>query len=217
MKGIQHQPMTKSSTHGSMTIHVDSREFNRMLDNLQEDIARVMEVASGEALSYAKTMTTNYLYAHASITPLAKLVAHSLDYDKRGDRKATIQGDNVTLEAKFGSRGPRIHGGMLGGEGVHTEPDDTGGTYQIAVALQRGVAAGNFRFTHARGTRGAAGGAAVHGRQVGSMGGPTAWYGAGGVGYQYGFPATDYLGHAERYFQNRIKNALENKMKRFVG
>ena len=118
----------------------------------------------------------------------------------------------MILEAKFGSRGPNIHNGELGGEGVLTDPDDTGGRYQIAVAFQKGIRPGTFPFTHKRGTRGTAGGAMVHGRQIGTMAGKSAWYGNGGVGYQYGFHELDYLSQAERYFKNRIENAMKKQM-----
>lgn len=203
--------MTKKSSYGTTRIVVDPREFNRAMDKTQEDIAKAMEKASGDALAYAKRLTENYVRGYAGVFPQAKKVADSLDYDKRGDRKAVIQGDDVILEAKFGSRGPTVFG-ELGGEGVLTEPDDTGGQYQIAVAFQKGIRAGKFPFTHKRGTRGEAGGAMVHGRQIGTMDGNSAWYGNGGVGYQYGYPKLDYLSQAERYFKNRIENAMKKEM-----
>lgn len=212
MKGLTFTPMTKSSSHGTTRINIDAREFNRAMEKAQKDIAVAMQKATGEAFAYAKRLTENYIRGYAGAFPQAKRVANSLDYDKRDDRKAVIHGDDVTIEAKFGSRGPDIHNGILGGEGVLTQPDDTDGRYQIAVAFQEGIKAGTFPFNHKRGTRGTKGGAMVHGRQIGTMNGDSAWYGNGGVGYQYGYPKLDYLSEAKRYFSNRIRNAMKKEM-----
>ncbi len=216
MRDLTFTPMTKSGAGGPTTVKVDTREFNRLMKKTEKDIAEAMYKATGDAFAYALSQTESYLRGYTSIEPLAKRVADSLGYDKRQDRKRKVKKTDkeVSLEgAMFGSRGPNPRG-QLGGEGVHTEPDDTGGTYQIAVALQEGIAAGPFRFTGARGSNGNKGGAKVHGRQVGTSGGPTSWYGHGGQGYSYGFTRLDYLAVAERAFRGRIDSAMSRQMKR---
>ncbi len=103
MRGLHINPMTKNSAHGSTRIVVDSKEFNRAMDKAQKDIAKAMEVASGDALAYAKRLTENYVRGYAGVFPQAKKVANSLDYDKRNNRKAVIlvsKKDNVALTAR---------------------------------------------------------------------------------------------------------------------
>lgn len=203
MRGLHIGDMTMRDSHGSMTVRVDATEFNRAMDAAQEDIAKAMYRGSGDAFSYAKTITENYLRGYVGMVPQAHKVANSLDYDKRESRVVRIEGDDVELEAKFGSRGPNVHNGMIG-VGVHTSPDDNGGRFNIAQALQEGIEPQTFSFH--------SGGAAEHSRQVGRKGSKTPWYPR--PPYFYGFPELDYLGVAERAFQARIEGAIQRQMKK---
>lgn len=217
MRNLRFTPTNKSNNFGSTTVKVNASEFNRAMDKAQKDLKESMYKATGDAFSYAKSRTEAYLYGLAGIEPLAKRVADSLDYEKNQLRKNKIKINDEGVEMNetmFGSRGPHPRG-QLGGEGVHTEPDDTQGTYQIAVALQEGRSAKSFKFDGSRGSNGSKGGAQVHGRQVGRSGGPTEWYGKGAnQPYFYGFMETDFLGYAERAFRARFDSAMKRAMKR---
>lgn len=207
MRGLDIGDMQKRDSHGSMTIRVDASEFNRAMNKAQEDIADAMFKGSGEAFSYAKTITTNYLKGYVGMIPQAYKVAQSLDYDKgrtgREGRVVRIEGDDVELKAAFGSRGPNIWGGEIG-IGVHTSPDDNGGRFNIAQALQEGIEAKTFSFHSS--------GAAEHSRQVGRKGSKTPWFPR--PPFFYGFPELDFLGVAERAFQARIEGAIQRQMKK---
>ena len=203
MRGLHISDMEMRDRAGGTTrIRVDASEFNRAMKDAQHDIAKAMYKGSGAAFSYAKTITENYLRGYIGMVPQAHKVANSLDYDKRENRIVRIEGDNVEVEAKFGSRGPKIHGGEIG-IGVHTSPDDNGGRWNIAQSLQEGISAKTFTF---------GGSAAEHSRQVGRKVSKTPWYPR--PPYLYGFPALDFLGVAERAFQARIEGAVEREMKR---
>jgi len=210
MRGLHISDMTMRDSHGSMTIRVDATEFNRAMNAAQEDIAEAMFKGSGEAFSYAKRITENYLRGYVGMVPQAHKVANSLDYDKRRTgregRVVRIEGDDVELKASFGSRGPNIHGGEIG-IGVHTSPDDNGRRWNIAQSLQEGISPKTFTWNSS--------GAAEHSRQVGRKGSKTPWFPR--PPYFYGFPALDFLGVAERAFQARIKGAVEREMKKRVG
>lgn len=207
MRGLYIDEMVTYSSHGTTRIRVDATEFNRAMNAAQEDIAKAMYRGSGDAFSYAKTITENYLRGYVGMVPQANKVANSLDYDKRESRVIRIEGDDVELEAKFGSRGPDVHGGEIG-VGVHTKPDDNGGRWNIAQSLQEGIDARTFAWKSS--------GAAEHSRQVGSAGGDSPWYPGRGTGeaYFYGFPELDFLGVAERAFRARLEGAIEREMKR---
>lgn len=207
MQGLYINDMIKDSAHGSTRVRVDATEFNRAMKAAQKDIAEAMFRGSGDAFSYAKTITENYLNGYVGMVPQARKVADSLDYDKRESRVVSINGDDVELEAKFGSRGPDIWGGEIG-VGVHTSPDDNGGRWNIAQSLQEGIDARTFQWKSAK--------AAEHSRQVGRKGSASPWYPGRGTGeaYFYGFPELDYLGVAERAFRARLEGAIEREMKR---
>ena len=206
MRGLRVSDMTMRDSHGSMTVRVDASEFNRAMKVAQKDIAEAMFKGTGAAFSYAKTITYNYLKGYVGMVPQAQKVANSLDYDKgrtgRGGRVVSFDGDDVEVKAAFGSRGPNIHTGEIG-IGVQTSPDDNGGRFNIAQALQEGISAKTFTFH---------GGAAQHSRQVGRKGSKTPWFPR--PPYFYGYPALDFLGVAERAFQARIRGAVEREMKK---
>lgn len=209
MDKINLRPMVKRGTYGETRITVDTREFDRQMDKAQDDIAKALWEGIGKALSSTKDSTANYLRGYAGFVPQAKRVADSLAYQ----RDVSVQGNEAEVEARFGSKGPTQYGEI--GVGMHTDPDDNGNRYNIALALQEGRDAKYFRFKGNRSPYAKTQtGATQYGRQVGRFQSATAWYGHGGVGYFYGYPELDYLGKAEVYFESRGRSAIERAMKR---
>ena len=207
MRGIHIAPMTKTSTGGGSTrITVDTREFNMAMRDMEKVIADAMFEGSGAAFSRALTKTDRYLRGHAFHTPQAKKVADSLDYDKRGDRKAKQRGDELILEAKFGSRGPNKRSGEIG-FGVHTSPDDNGGTFNIGQAVEEGIDRKVFSWRSS--------GAIEHSRQVGRKGSATAWFAGKGTGQAQfmGITGLGYIKVASDEFDRLIKNEVENRLR----
>jgi len=192
-------------TLNGMTISVDVTQLNRLMDDIVDDVAHAMKNAIGKAMSQVKFKARDRLYAASSHTPQAQKVGHSLD----SEQSVSVSGHEVDAEARFGSKGPNHHSGELGGEGVHTSPDDIGGTYPIAAALEDGVQAHMFRWKG-----GGKGTAHIRGRQIGSEGGGSAWIPAvGGQSYTYGFPALGYIASAEQDFRNRINGYVNRELK----
>jgi len=206
MRGLHIEPMTKVTRGGggSTSIRVDAREFNMAMRDAEKVIADAMFRGSGRAFDQTKRETDRYLRSLTFQTPQAKKVADSLDYTKGSERKPEIRGDDITLEAMFGSRGPRIHGGEIG-FGVHTSPDDNGGTFNIGQAVEEGISPRKFSFR-------ASPGAKEHGRQIGRAKGPTAWYGKGGSADFIGIQGTEYISHAANFFNRIIKKEVERQL-----
>jgi len=207
MRGIQISDMEVRGRAGGMTrIHVDASDFNRAMKTAQQDIADAMFKGSGAAFAYAKQLTDNYLRSQSATTGQAKKVADSLQYDQREQRVVTITGDNVTVEAMFGSRGPDIRGQI--GVGVHTSPDDNGNRFNIGQAVQEGISAGYFSWRSS--------GAQEHSRQVGRKGSATPWYAGKGSGtaYFFGITGLDYLGFAEDVFSRVLESKVQREMKK---
>ena len=207
MRGLHIAPMTKTSTGGGSTrITVDTREFNMAMRDAEKVIADAMFEGSGVAFARALSKTERYLRGHEFHTPQAKKVADSLDYDKRGDRKARQKGDELILEAKFGSRGPSKRSGEIG-FGVHTSPDDDGDTFNIGQAVEEGINAKIFAWR--------SDGAAEHSRQVGRKGGSSAWYEGKGTGHArfYGITGLGYIKVAADEFDRAIKKAVEDRLR----
>ena len=201
MRELHIEPMTKTARGGggSTRITVDTREFNMAMKNAEKVIADAMFEGSGRAFEQTKRETDRYLRSLTFQTPQAKKVA-----TKGAERRQAIQmvGDEITLEAKFGSRGPHIRGEI--GFGVHTSPDDNGGTFNIGQAVEEGIDPRKFSFN--------AEGARQHGRQIGRAKGPTAWYGKGGTAEFVGIKGTEYISHASNFFNRRIKQEVERKL-----
>jgi len=206
MRGLHIEPMTKVARGGggSTSIRVDAREFNMAMRDAEKVIADAMFRGSGRAFDQTKRETDRYLRSLTFQTPQAKKVADSLDYTKGSERKPEIRGDDITLEAMFGSRGPRIHGGEIG-FGVHTSPDDNGGTFNIGQAVEEGISPRKFSFK-------ASPGAKEHGRQIGRAKGPTAWYGKGGSADFVGIQGTEYISHAANFFNRIIEKEVERQL-----
>ena len=195
-------------TLNGMTVSVDVTQLNTLMDDIVDDVAHAMKNAIGKAMAQVKFKARDKLYAASSHTPQAKKVGHSLDFD----HSVSVSGHEIDAEARFGSKGPSQHGGTLGGEGVHTSPDDTGGTYPIAAALEFGNPKGAHWFKW-KGESGK-GTAHIKGRQVGSAGGPSAWMPAkGGQSYTHGFSAMGYIASAEQDFRNRINGYVNRELK----
>jgi len=189
-------------TLNGMTISVDVTQLNRLMDDIVDDVAHAMKNAIGKAMAQVKFKARDKLYAASSHTPQAKKVGHSLG----SEHSVSVSGHEVNAEARFGSRGPTTRGD-LGGEGVLTSPDDNGGQYPIAVALEEGVQAKMFRWNSE--------GAAKHGRQIGRNDGTGKnWIGSiNGQSYSYGFPALGYIASAEQDFRNRINGYIGRELK----
>lgn len=206
MRGLHIEPMTKTARGGggSTRITVDTREFNMAMRNAEKVIADAMFEGSGRAFEQTKRETDRYLRSLTFQTPQAKKVANSLDYTKGAERRQAIQmrGDEISLEARFGSRGPHIRGEI--GVGVHTSPDDNQGTFNIGQAVEEGINPRTFSFK--------AEGASQHGRQIGRAKGPTAWYGKGGTAEFRGIKGTEYISHASNFFNRRIKQEVERRL-----
>ncbi len=200
-----------SMTLNGMRIDVDVTQLNRMMKDIEKDVAYAMKKGISLAMSQVKRKAQDKLYSQSGHIPQAKKVGHSLafDYD------VYTKGDEVTADARFGSRGPSIHGGTLGGEGVHTSTDETGGTYPIAKALEFGNPKGAHWFKW-KGESGK-GTAHIRGRQVGKAGGSSAWMPAkDGRSWTYGFPALGYIESAQDDFKSRISGYVQRQLdKRF--
>ena len=206
MRGLHINEMTKTARGGggSTRIRVDTREFNMAMKDAEKVIAKAMFEGSGAAFDQTKRETDRYLRSLTYQTPQAKKVADSLDYSKRGERKPEIRGDDITLEAMFGSRGPHIRGEI--GVGVHTSPDDNGGTFNIGQAVEEGISARTFSWRSA--------GATEHSRQIGRKGSATAWFAGKGSGQAEfkGIQGTEYISHAANFFNRRIKTEVERRL-----
>jgi len=184
-----------------MSVNIDNRSFNRAFHEIEEAVEKAMMYASGYALSAAKDHAYKHLRGFMGMHPQAREVANSLAYK----RSVTSKNGDVELNAIFGSKGPDGRNGEIG-FGVHTDPDDNGGTYNIGAALQEGRDAGNFEWN--------APGALEFGRQVGPKGSDTAWYGRGGGAYFYGYLAIDYLSVAEDRFEARFPTRMKYELKK---
>ena len=200
------------STGGAKTkISVDMTQFNRAMDKAQKDIAQAMFEGSGIAFAAALDRTFRYLQGRIVHTPQAKKVADSLDYTKGPERKQsiTITDNEVTVEGKFGSRGPgkTKKTGEIG-FGVHTSPDDNGGTFNIGQAVQEGISPRTFSWKSS--------GAQTHSRQILTKHGNSAWYAGKGTGQAefQGIIGADYIGFAMSVYDARINTAVKRSMKR---
>ena len=192
--------MVSSGGGGKTKISVDMTQFNRAMDKAQKDIAQAMFEGSGIAFAAALDRTFRYLQGRIVHTPQAKKVADSLDYTKGPERKKsiTITDNEVTVEGKFGSRGP----------GVHTSPDDNGGTFNIGQAVEEGISPRTFSWKSS--------GAQTHSRQVMTKHGNSAWYAGKGTGQAefLGIIGANYIDFAMSVFDARIKTAVKRSMKR---
>tara|TARA_B110000858_G_scaffold198346_2_gene264169 strand:+ start:417 stop:1052 length:636 start_codon:yes stop_codon:yes gene_type:complete len=203
--------ITQKTTNG-MSIVFDNPSWNRAFKKLKGQVANAMWEASGKTMSDVQDHTYRYLKGFEGMYPtLATMVANSLDYD-RGTRAEANSSQNPEINVIFGSRGPNGRSGKIGA-GVHTPPDDTQGTYNIGIGLQEGASAGHFKWKGSP-SKGKAGGAIQHGRQIGTMTGDSAWYGHGGGAYFYGYATLDYIGEAQRKFEAKIEGRLRSNMKK---
>ena len=201
----------RKDSAGNMIV-IDNASFNRAFKKLKNDTGQAMWEAAGKTLSDVKEHTYRYLRGFEGMYPgLATKVANSLAYD-RGGRGDVYGADNPQVDAIFGSRGPNGRSGEIGA-GVHTDPDDTEGTYNIGAALQEGRDAGTYPWLN-KTSRGKHGGAIVHGRQVGTMSGNSSWYGRGGSFYFYGYANLDYIGEGMRKFEAKIEGRLNSNLKK---
>tara|TARA_R100001377_G_scaffold83037_1_gene64013 strand:- start:261 stop:911 length:651 start_codon:yes stop_codon:yes gene_type:complete len=204
---------SRKDSAGNMVV-IDNASFNRAFRKLKNDTGQAMWEAAGKTLSDAKEHTYRYLKGFEGMYPgLATKVANSLAYD-RGGRGDVYGGDNPQVDAIFGSRGPSGRSGEIGA-GVHTDPDDTDGTYNIGAAFNSDEFGnpGTYRWKN-KTSRGEHGGAIVHGRQVGTMSGNSPWYGVGGSSYFYGYANLDYIGEGMRKFAAKIEGRLNSNMKK---
>jgi len=209
MRPVRIADRTKSKGGSKTKISVDMTEFNRAMDKAQKDIADAMFKGSGIAFAAAKDRTDSYLRGRIAHTPQAKKVADSLDYTKGDERKKSIKitDDEVTIEGKFGSRGPDKRHGEIG-FGVHTSTDDNGGTFNIGQAVQEGISPRTFKWKSPK--------AQEHSRQVKTKHGDSAWYAGKGTGQAefLGIIGADYIDFAMRIFDARIDTAVKRSMKR---
>lgn len=205
-----------SMTLNGMRIDVDVTQLNRMMKDIEKDVAYAMRKGISLAMSQVKRKAQDKLYSQSGHIPQAKKVGHSLDFDY----DVYTRGDEVTADARFGSKGPDAHGsldyvGPDGNTGARTSSDDTGGTYPIAWALEYG----NPKGAHWFAWKGASGKRTAHirGRQVGSAGGSSAWLPAqGGKSWTYGFTALGYINSAQDDFKSRISGYVQKQLsKRF--
>lgn len=201
--------IVSSGGGGKTKISVDMTQFNRAMDKAQKDIAQAMFEGSGIAFAAALDRTDSYLRGRVAHTPQAKKVADSLDYTKGAERKKStkITDNEVTIEAMFGSRGPDKRNGEIG-FGVHTSPDDNGGTFNIGWAVQEGISPRTFSWKSS--------GAQTHSRQILTKHGNSAWYAGKGTGQAefQGIIGADYIGFAMRVFDSRINTAVKRSIKR---
>jgi len=201
--------MVSSGGGGKTKISVDMTQFNRAMDRAQKDIADAMFKGSGIAFAAAKDRTDRYLRGRVAHTPQAKKVADSLDYTQSAERRKSIKitDSEVTIEAMFGSRGPDKRNGEIG-FGVHTSPDDNGGTFNIGWAVEEGISPKTFSWKSS--------GAQTHSRQVKTKHGNSAWYAGKGTGQAefLGIIGADYIDFAMKIFDARIDTAVKRSMKR---
>jgi len=174
------------------------------MKDAEKVIAKAMFEGSGRAFDQTKRETDRYLRSLTYQTPQAKKVADSLDYTKGSERKAEIRGDEITLEAMFGSRGPHIRGEI--GVGVHTSSDDNGGTFNIGQAVEEGINPRMFSWKSEK--------AAEHSRQIMTKHGNSPWYAGKGTGKAFfrGIQGTEYISHAANFFNRRIKSEVERRL-----
>lgn len=197
----------RSKSLGNQTIHVDTSEFNRALDKAQNDIADQIRKTLGKVLSEVKSEIYNYIRNYPDGT--ANKVANSLDYE----REVNVHGNEIDTTAEWGSRGPNGRNGEIG-VGVHTSPDDSGGTYNIGEAFDEGREAHFFKWKGLSGKKTAF----KHGRQVGREGTNTPWYGKGkGGAFFYGFPRLNYIEKGAEIFERRFEGRLQKALNRRLG
>jgi len=184
---------------GGMSVRIDNASFNRAFEKNKEAVEKAMFYASGYALSAAKDHAYKRLRGFMGMHPQAREVANSLGYE----REVKMEDNGPELYGIFGSKGPDGRSGDIG-VGVHTDPDDNEGRYNIGAALQEGRDAGNFSWKKP--------GASQYGRQVGSKDGDSPWYGRGGGAYFYGYVAINYLDAAQERFEARFPTRMNYEL-----
>ena len=195
---------------GGMSVRIDNASFRKAFKENAEAVEKAMLYASGYALSAAKDHAYSRLRGFMGMHPQAREVANSLGYE----REVKMEDSGPELYGIFGSKGPDGRTGDIG-VGVHTDPDDNDERYNIGEALQEGRDAGPFKFKGRKSPfANSPNGAADFGRQVGSFGGPTAWYGHEGKGYFYGYLAIDYIGAAQEKFEARFPTRMAYELKK---
>ena len=197
-------------TVNGMTVKVDAQQLDKLMVKTHDDIAQAMRRGISKAMSQVKSKQRDKLYS--SITPQAKKVGHSLDFEYDVQKGS----NDVNATARFGSKGPDAHGSLdyVGRDGIggaRTSPDDDGGTYPIAAALEDGNPKGPHWF------KWNSEGAAKHGRQYGAKGGNTGWMPVrDGKSWTFGFPAHHYIKEGIEDFRARIGGYVQRELDRRI-
>ena len=204
----------KSKSKAGITVRVNDERLNRFVKHeLPEQIREVMEKAgrksSTDAIDYTRR---RYLprYNSSAGERMVTRVGHSLDYEMLPVT------DPKDVRIRIGSRGPTFRGKI--GEGVHTQPDDNGGTFNIGFMLDKGRFSKMVQFKRRTGNPENPG-AGVRGRQAGKAGGNGHW-----IPRRFKLrriPSTGYVAVMREkmrlYYPQRTKRFLEQKFGKNTG
>jgi len=182
-------------------VKLDTRELDISLLKLDRRMLNAIRRGFGETMSRVKSRTKDYINANFRNRATQK-VGMSLDSE------ITLENDGVS--AIFGSVGPDFGGEI--GFGIHSDPDDSGGTWNLAQMYNDGISPGPFVWKGESGK----GTAHIHGRQAGSEGGGSPWISKNP--YFYGAPGLHFIDEGESIFNRLVKRTiLKHINKEFNG
>ena len=180
--------VTTHSHPSGLKIRVDAREFNTMMDHIEDELAAEIARVVNRILSEAKSETRQFLVQKGRMVTgrgsAANKIALTLDYDR-----AEANLDQITAQ-------------MFAGPAL-TNPDDDGNQFDLAPVYEEGWAARMVRYTSSPASR--------TGRQLGRRGGNTPFI-PGGAYFHPGFPKLGYMEHAQRIVESRLERRIRNKI-----
>ena len=199
---------TKSiSAGGNFGVVTNVNELEAMLSHIDEKLPLIIAQAVDSIMEKVRQSTQRELFKHigqGQIPNAPRQIAFAIKSEE-------IRYDQARNEitGRFFVDGR--------GKGVLTARDDDGNRFNVAKALEEGMAAQMVYFIGFS-SRGRFGGAKKWGRQFGTIGSKTGWtLGHPGRYYHKGFPEVAYMAHAQLEFKDMLEQEIQKRINDTYG